>query len=265
MASDPGRNHRDGRAGRPDGQSWGGVGSRPDGTVRRAGGRGEEYQGGSGSSHRDLARHLAPAPLRDAARRRSPYPSPESPSPSPRPRVEVTFNELTGTMSWRALDRSARVSGAQDGDARTPHRRTPEAALRSARAAALRSAGLDPSRAPAQGAAPIPTHPAAVRAALGVDVASLSPEQRQSHLARLGALRSGAAADLAHGTRMPASVASRLRSTSATPAHTHALAAERTSAITRTRTPAAQRQGQGQGPPGPGPGAGPGPAAGPRR
>ncbi|WP_327744827.1 hypothetical protein OHO28_31320 [Streptomyces europaeiscabiei] len=264
MASDPGRNHRGSRAGRPDGQTWGGVGSRADGTVRRTGGRGEELPGGSGSSRRDPARHLAPAPLPDAARRRSPYPSSESPSPSPRPRVEVTFNELTGTMSWRALDRSARVSGAQDGDPRTPHRRTSEAAPWNACAAALRSAGLDPSRAPAQGAAPTPTHPAAVRAALGVDVASLSPEQRQSHLARLAALRSAAAADLAHGTRMPTSAASRLRSTSATPAHTHALAAERTSAVTRTRTPAVP-QGQGQRPPGPGPGPGPGAAAGPRR
>ncbi|WP_234441098.1 hypothetical protein [Streptomyces scabiei] len=177
-----------------------------------------------------------------------------------RPRVEVYVNELTGTMSWRTVEQP--MSGGDRRQHRGTGRRAPEAAPWNARAAALRSAGLDPSRVPAQGAAPIPTHPAAVRAALGVDVASLSPEQRQSHLARLGALRSGAAADLAHGTRMPTSVASRLRSTSATPAHTHALAAERTSAITRTRTPAVP-QGQGQGLPGPG--AGPGPAAGRRR
>ncbi|MDX3690728.1 hypothetical protein PV726_10420 [Streptomyces europaeiscabiei] len=166
-----------------------------------------------------------------------------------RPRVEVYVNELTGTMSWRTVEQP--MSGGDRRQHQGTGRRPPEAAPWNARAAALRSAGLDPSRAPAQGAAPIPTHPAAVRAALGVDVASLSPEQRQSHLARLGALRSGAAADLAHGTRMPTSVASRLRSTSATPAHTHALAAERTSVTTRTRVPVVPQ--------------GPGPAAGPRR
>ncbi|WP_328837487.1 hypothetical protein [Streptomyces europaeiscabiei] len=177
-----------------------------------------------------------------------------------RPRVEVYVNELTGTMSWRTVAVAQPMSGGDRRQYRGTGRRAPEAAPWNARAAALRSAGMDPSRARAQGAAPIPTHPAAVRAALGVDVASLGPEQRQSHLARLGALRSGAAADLAHGTRMPTSVASRLRSTSATPAHTHALAAERTSAITRTRVPVVPQR-QGQGPPGPGAG----PAAGPRR
>ncbi|WP_328506320.1 hypothetical protein [Streptomyces sp. NBC_00391] len=181
----------------------------------------------------------------EAARHRSPG----SPATARRPRVEVHVNELTGTMSWRTVDHPTSSGSRRQHEG--AGRRVPDAAPWNARAAALRSAGLDPSRAPAQGAAPIPTHPAAVRAALGADVASLSPEQRQSHLARVGALRSGAAADLAHGTRMPTSVASRLRSTSATPAHAHALAAERTSVITRTRAPAVPQ--------------GPGPAAGPRR
>ncbi|MFF5361541.1 hypothetical protein ACFY4I_19435 [Streptomyces scabiei] len=109
-----------------------------------------------------------------AARLRSPHRSYSAPSaPSvPRPRVEVTFNELTGTMSWRTLDRAAPASGARDGTPRTPHHRAPGTAPWSARAAALRSAGVDPSRAPATGAAPIPTHPAAVRSALSVDVAA---------------------------------------------------------------------------------------------
>ncbi|MDX3524681.1 hypothetical protein [Streptomyces scabiei] len=164
-----------------------------------------------------------------AARLRSPHRSSSAPS-APRPRVEVTLNELTGTMSWRTLDRAAPASGALDGTPRTPFRRAPGTAPWSARAAALRSAGADPSRAPATGAAPIPTHPAAVRSALSVDVAALTPEAGRSHLARLGALRSEAAAGLAHGTGMPAS---RLRSSSATPAHTHALTARHASAATR--------------------------------
>ncbi|MFM9807651.1 hypothetical protein ACKI1J_07985 [Streptomyces scabiei] len=175
-----------------------------------------------------------------AARLRSPYRSSSAPS-APRPRAEVTFNELTGTMSWRTLDGAAPASGARDGTGRTSHRRAPGTAPWSARAAALRSAGVDPSRAPATGAAPIPTHPAAVRSALSVDVAALTPEAGRSHLARLGALRSEAAAGLAHGAGMPAAVASRLRSTSATPAHTHALAARHTSAATRPPAAASAR------------------------
>lgn len=190
-----------------------------------------------------------------AARHRSLSPTPPmSPTstehhPGPRPRVEVTVNELTGTVSWRTLARPTRAPAAQDGTPGTvgapgtPHRRTtatePEAAApSSARAAAFRSAGLDPSRAPAKGAAPIPTHPGAVRAVLSADVGALTPERGSSRLARLGALRSAVAADLARGAGMPTSVASRLRSTTATPAHTHALTARHTAAVTRPPTPA---------------------------
>lgn len=141
----------------------------------------------------------------------------------------MTVNELTGTLSWRTLDRPTQAPPTQHGTPGdpgahrapgAPHRRTPAPqalALWSARAAALRSAGLDPSRAPAKGAAPVPTHPGAVRAALSVDVGALTTERRTSQLARLGALRSAVAADLAHGTGMPTAVASRLRSTTATP------------------------------------------------
>ncbi|MEU1558573.1 hypothetical protein ABZ517_38565 [Streptomyces scabiei] len=92
---------------------------------------------------------------------------------------------------------------------------------------------MDPSRAPATGAATIPTHPAAVRSALSADVAALTHEAGRSHPTRLGALRSEAAAGLAHGAGMPAAVASRRRSTSATPAHTHARTARHACAATR--------------------------------
>ncbi|MFD9040367.1 hypothetical protein [Streptomyces bottropensis] len=190
----------------------------------------------------DTPRDPAVARRSQAAHHRSPHPS--SPERlSPRPRVAVTFNELTGTMSWRTLDRSSPAPGAQDGNPRTPHRRTPETAPRSARAAALRSAGLDPSRASGQGAAPIPTHPGTVRSALSVDITALTPEGRRSHLARLGALRSEAAAGLAESGRMPTAVASRLRSASAAPAHTHALTTRHTATATRPPSYAPTRSG----------------------
>ncbi|MFC7257675.1 hypothetical protein [Streptomyces lutosisoli] len=129
-----------------------------------------------------------------AARRRSPR------TGAPGPRTEVYVNELTGTMSWRTV----RPGGTdRDGRPRT--------------------------RVTAQGAAPLPTHPAAVRSAVSVPVEALTPDQLQHHLARVGALRSHVAADVAAGTRMPTSVAARLRSAS-TPAATHALTAERSSA-----------------------------------
>ncbi|WP_200300673.1 hypothetical protein [Streptomyces adelaidensis] len=185
-------------------------------------------------------------------------------TPIPRARAEVSFNERAGTMSRRTTERptNAGTRRQTDGSAHRTPEPAPEHAPWSARAAALRSTGPAPSRGPAKGAAPIPTHPAAVRAAVGVDLASLTPEQRQRHLAGLGALRSGGTADPARGTRTPTAVASRLRSTSATPVHTHththththahAHAAERAaSAITRTRAPGVPQ--------------GPGPAAGPRR
>lgn len=184
-----------------------------------------------------------------AARRRSPHKTAHT-TPV-RPRAEVSFNELTGTMSWRTLGQPPRGTRQQHGtDTGALHPRTPPEAPWSARVAALRSAGLDPSRAPAKGAAPIPTHPAAVRAALSVDVASLDPEGVRRHLARVGTLRSQVTADLTHGTRVPTAVASRLRSTTATPAHAHALTAHRATTVV-TRPPTLPTQ--------------PGPAAGPRR
>ncbi|WP_330306653.1 MULTISPECIES: hypothetical protein [unclassified Streptomyces] len=129
-----------------------------------------------------------------AARRRSPR------AGAPRPRTEVYVNELTGTMSWRTV----RPGGTdRDGRPRT--------------------------RVTAQGAAPLPTHPAAVRSAVNVHVEALTPDQLQHHLARVGALRSHVAADVAAGARMPTSVAARLRSGS-TPAAAHALTAEHSSA-----------------------------------
>jgi hypothetical protein len=110
----------------------------------------------------------------------------------------VYVNELTGTMSWRT------VQPGGGGD-RSPRARTVS-----------------------QDAAPIPTHPAAVRAAVGVPVETLTPEQLQHHLARVGALRSSVAADVVAGARVPTAVAARIRSGS-TPAAAHALTVERSS------------------------------------
>ncbi|WP_327430895.1 hypothetical protein [Streptomyces sp. NBC_01236] len=141
-----------------------------------------------------------------AARRRSPR------TGAPRPRTEVYVNELTGTMSWRTV----RPGGTgRDGRPR--------------------------ARVTAQGAAPLPTHPAAVRSAVSVPVEALTADQLQHHLARVGALRSHVAADVAAGARMPTSVAARLRSGS-TPAAAHALTAERSSAARELpRRPTAPR------------------------
>jgi hypothetical protein len=187
---------------------------------------------------------VALAARRRSLRRTSDRTAPASTTldrPSSRPRVQVSFNEFTGTMSWRTLGQPAYGTGLHHRTKGAPHPRTPEEAPWRARAAALRSAGLDPSRAPANGAAPIPTHPAVVQAALGVDVAALTPEQRQRHLARIGTLRSAVTADLAHGTGMPTVVASRLRSTTATPAHAHALTAHRDTTV-GSRPPALTTQ-----------------------
>ncbi|ULR52768.1 hypothetical protein [Streptomyces deccanensis] len=231
MASDPTGNHHD--RGPARARAW----LRPARMDEpRAGASARRADGGAPHPRPprppDAPRDPAVARRVQAAHRRSPRPAAPDHA-GPRPRVEVTVNELTGTMSWRTLDRSAPASGAGDGNPRTPHRRMPgHTAPWSARAAALRSAGLDPSRAPGQDAAPIATHPAAVRAALSTDVAALTPEARRSHLARLGALRSEAVAGLAESTRMPTAVAARLRSTTATPTHTHVLATRGTATTT---------------------------------
>ncbi|MGW3668915.1 hypothetical protein [Streptomyces sp. NPDC005141] len=135
---------------------------------------------------------------------------------APRPRVELTVNELTGTMSWRTLQ--PRGAAGRPGE-------TGRGAPRTAGAG---PAGLRSARS--HGAAPVPTHPAVVRAAVSVSVESLTPEQARSHLAVVGALRSRVAADLAVGAHMPAAVAARMRSGS-TPAAAHALTAERADVV----------------------------------
>jgi len=133
---------------------------------------------------------------------------------APHPRIELTVNELTGIMSWRTLQPrggAGRPGGTGRGVPRTAG--GGPAGLRSARS---------------RGAAPVPTHPAAVRAAVSVPVESLTPEQARSHLARVGALRSRVAADLAVGVHLPGAVAARMRSGSGTtPAAAHALTTER--------------------------------------
>ncbi|MET9902738.1 hypothetical protein [Streptomyces sp. NPDC006446] len=134
---------------------------------------------------------------------------------APHPRIELTVNELTGTMSWRTLQ----PRGAADRPGGTG-RGVP-------RTAGAGPAGLRSARS--HGAAPIPTHPAVVRAAVSVSVESLTPEQARTHLAGVGALRSRVAADLAVGAHLPAAVAARMRS-GATPAAAHALTTERADA-----------------------------------
>ncbi|MGQ4382580.1 hypothetical protein [Streptomyces sp. SAS_270] len=139
----------------------------------------------------------------------------------------MSVNELTGTMSWRTIQPGGSRSGARRDRTAAPHS---SAADRRGKAAALRAAGLDPARVASRGAAPIPAHPAAVRAAVGVSVETLTPGQLQHHLALVGALRSRVAGDAARGTRMPSTVAARLRSES-TPGRVQALTVERASAV----------------------------------
>ncbi|MEV5435318.1 hypothetical protein AB0K80_04690 [Streptomyces sp. NPDC052682] len=146
---------------------------------------------------------------------------------SPRVRVEVSVNELTGTVSWRTIRPEAPVGARGRSRSETPYAVTPS---RREQAAALRSAGLDPARARARGAAPIMTHPAAVRTAASTPAEALPPEQLHRHLARVGALRSQLAGDLARGTRMPSAVAARLRS-AATPGRVHALSAQHAQSV----------------------------------
>ncbi|AVH57132.1 hypothetical protein C4B68_16575 [Streptomyces dengpaensis] len=115
-------------------------------------------------------------------------------------------NELTGTMSWRTV----KPGGAGRSGPHSPRTRAA-------------------SHAGPRGAAPIPTHPAAVRAAVSVRPETLTPDQLHHHLAQVGALRSRVAADVAIAPRLPTAVAARMRSGS-TPAAAHALTAERSSA-----------------------------------
>lgn len=150
--------------------------------------------------------------LRRAAERRS-----------ARPRVETYVNELSGVVSWRTV-RPARFRApraATGGDAGLPEGRVLAARPQ---AAALRSAGLDPRRVPARGAAPVPTHPATVQAVAHVPLESLPPDLQRAHLARVGMLRSQVVGDVSRGARMPSAVAARLRSV-VSPAHVHALSA----------------------------------------
>ncbi|MFD1660997.1 hypothetical protein ACFSL4_23015 [Streptomyces caeni] len=147
----------------------------------------------------------------------------------------MNVNELTGTVSWRTLGQRT-PAGTRGRGTRTDAQRgerpdtTP---VRRERAAALRSAGLDPARARARGAAPIPTHPAAVQAAVSTPVESLPPDRLNGHLARIAVLRSELAGDLGRGTRMPSAVAARLRS-AASPADVHALSAAHAASVRTT-------------------------------
>ncbi|MFD6922100.1 hypothetical protein ACFV99_18050 [Streptomyces sp. NPDC059944] len=172
-----------------------------------------------------------PAPVLDRARvtaaySRSPVSHRAATGTAPRPRVEVSVNELTGTMSWRTVQPPVSDPSARPGD-RNARNRT----------------AAPGSRMPnSEGAAPVPTNPADVRAAVNVSVASLPPEQLRRHLAVVAVLRSHVAADLAVAGKLPPTVAAHLR-TGPTPAAAHALNEERvetTGELTR-RSPAARR------------------------
>ncbi|MFG2312400.1 hypothetical protein ACGFS9_27580 [Streptomyces sp. NPDC048566] len=131
---------------------------------------------------------------------------------APRPRVEVSVNELTGMMSWRTVRPPAAGAGNRPGAGPRRDRTAPA------------PPGVRP--ATSEGAAPLPTNPADVRAAVNVSVASLPPEHLRRHLAVVAVLRSHVKADLALGARLPRSVAAPLRA-AATPASVHALGEER--------------------------------------
>lgn len=152
------------------------------------------------------------SPRREAALRRS-----------PRPRVEVTFNELTGTASWRTVTPGGgparhRRAGAGGG----------EAYPGASRAAALRSPGGAPG-APARGAAPIPVRPASVRAVVSTAGVSASGDRQGARLAQTALLRSQVQGDLSRAARMPRAVAARLGTT--VPAHLTALSAARANTL----------------------------------
>ncbi|MEU8793828.1 hypothetical protein [Streptomyces sp. NPDC048643] len=134
---------------------------------------------------------------------------------------------MTGTMSWRTVQPPVSDPSGRPGG----------------RNARSRTAAATGSRTPnSEGAAPIPTNPADVRAAVNVSVASLTPERLRRHLAVVAALRSHVATDLAVGGKLPPTVAAHLRS-GPTPAAAHALNEERVETTREmTRRPPAARQ-----------------------
>ncbi|MEU4681992.1 hypothetical protein [Streptomyces xinghaiensis] len=150
---------------------------------------------------------------------------------SARVRVEVSVNELNATVSWRIPPhRNLHRPAGERPDTAEPRRRGPASAEKSpdtaARAAALRSAGLDP-RGADRGAAPVPAHPAAVSAAARMPVEHMSPERLRSHLARVAGLRSRLSGDVARTSRVPAAAGLR---TGISSGRVHSLAAEHSSA-----------------------------------
>ncbi|MCC9740182.1 hypothetical protein [Streptomyces sp. MNU89] len=150
---------------------------------------------------------------------------------SARVRVEVSVNELNATVSWRIpAHRNLHRPAGERPDTAEPQRRGPASPEKTpdtaARAAALRSAGLDP-RGASRGAAPVPVHPAAVSAAARMPVEHMSPEQLRSHLAHVAGLRSRLSGDVARTSRVPAAAGLR---TGISGGRVHSLAAEQSSA-----------------------------------
>ncbi|MFC8217273.1 hypothetical protein ACFUTY_03765 [Streptomyces sp. NPDC057362] len=143
----------------------------------------------------------------------------------------MTFNELTGTASWRTVTPGgpARHGRAGAGGG--------EAYPGASRAAALRSPGGAPGAlargaapgALARGAAPIPVRPATVRAVVSTAGASASGDRQGARLAQTALLRSQVQGDLSRAARMPRAVAARLGTT--VPAHLTALSAARANTL----------------------------------
>ncbi|MGI5470452.1 hypothetical protein [Streptomyces sp. CA-132043] len=153
-----------------------------------------------GREERDRAEQPAQRERAAAARERS-----------PRAKVDLYVNEYSGTVTWRTRmtpaekrHRAAERPGAS--------RQVSAEDRKRAQAAALRSVGLDPKRSKGTGAVPIPAHPGTVLAAAHTSVAGMTPEQLNSHAARVSALRSQLQGDTARAGRMPTSSAARLRS-----------------------------------------------------
>ncbi|MEU7486822.1 hypothetical protein [Streptomyces sp. NPDC042319] len=148
---------------------------------------------------------------------------------SPRAKVDLYVNEYSGTVTWRTRmtpaekrHRAAERPGASRQVSADDRKR--------AQAAALRSVGLDPKRGKGSGAVPIPAHPGTVLAAAHTSVAGMTPEQLNSHAARVSALRSQLQGDTARAGRMPTSSAARLRS-GLDSARVHSLRTERSASV----------------------------------
>jgi hypothetical protein len=206
------------------------------------GGSGGESENARLSRDRDLTRgREQQRALRSRARERSPH----------RPRVDVSVNEFSGTVSWRTpttpMERRARTASRHTDGTPAPQRPRSPAEQRVARAAMLRSAGLDPARSRGSGAAPVPAHPATVLAATHAPTHRMAPGELNGHLARVGALRSRLQGDLARSARMPAPATAALRS-GVNAARVHSLRTEQSATVRKAASSGGHGAGSAQSP-----------------